>query len=87
MNPEIEPLKNVDWLAETLGISKPTVYRFRSDGKEHLLPPCVMVGNQPRWQASTVAAWLAEQEAKSRIEAQQREAYLADLNEDGNAHA
>ena len=67
--PEIEPLKDISWLALTLGISKPTIYRYRSQGDHQLLPPCVMVGNQPRWQASTVAAWLAEQEAKSRREA------------------
>ena len=62
--PEIEPLKDISWLALTLGISKPTIYRLRSEGKHDQLPPCVMVGRQPRWQASTVAAWLEEREGK-----------------------
>lgn len=61
---EIEPLRDVSWLAQTLGISKPTIYRYRSEGRDHMLPPCVMVGKQPRWQASTVAAWLTEREGQ-----------------------
>lgn len=63
--PEIEPLRNVDWLAEMLGISKPTIYRIRAAGKGDQLPPAVMIGRQPRWQASTVAAWLKEREGES----------------------
>lgn len=57
-----EPLRTVRDLAKQLGISTASVYRFRSEGKDHLLPPCIMVGVQPRWRQETIDKWLARQE-------------------------
>ena len=51
-------------LADRLNISAPSIYRYRSEGQHHLLPPAVMVGTRPRWRAQTVEAWLEEQEGK-----------------------
>lgn len=58
-------LIGMDQLSEILGISKPTIYRYRSEGKHEKLPPAIMIGNQVRWRMSTVEAWLTEQEGKS----------------------
>lgn len=52
-------------LAELLGVSRATIYRYRSEGKDHLLPPAIMIGVQPRWRMSTVQSWLEEQEGKA----------------------
>lgn len=62
--PVVEPLENVAWLAAVLGISKATVYRLRSEGRHSELPPCVMVGRQPRWRPSAVSKWLESREGK-----------------------
>lgn len=56
---------SVSGLAEYLGVSPATVYRWRSDGRNDMLPPCVMIGTQPRWRKSTVDAWLNEREGGS----------------------
>lgn len=49
-------------LAALLGVSVQTIYRFRSEGRDDLLPPCVMIGAQPRWRRETVEKWLDERE-------------------------
>lgn len=58
-------LIGMDQLSEILGISKPTIYRYRSEGKHDKLPPAIMIGSQVRWKLSTVESWLSDQEGKS----------------------
>lgn len=53
---------SVSGLADYLGVSRATIYRWRSDGRTDELPPCVMIGTQPKWRKSTVDAWLSAQE-------------------------
>lgn len=59
---EVEALQGIGWLAETLGISKPTIYRYRSTGQMDKLPPCLVVAGQVKWRPSTVQKWLEDQE-------------------------
>lgn len=59
-----EPLETARWLAQVLNVSTATVYRLRREGRHNELPPCVLVGQSPRWQPSTVKMWLETREGK-----------------------
>jgi excisionase family DNA binding protein len=50
-------------LAEQLGVSVPTLYRWRAAGVD--LPPAVTIGTRLRWRQETVAAWAAAREASA----------------------
>ena len=50
-------------LAEQLGVSIQTLYRWRSEG--HDMPKGFMVGARVRWRQETVDAWIEAQEAKA----------------------
>lgn len=54
---------DIHGLAEQLGISVATVYRWRAAGVD--LPPAIRIGSRVRWRPETVAAWAAANEAKS----------------------
>lgn len=49
-------------LAEQMGVSVQTLYRWRSEG--HDMPKGFLVGSRVRWRQSVVDEWMAEQEAK-----------------------
>lgn len=59
---QVEPLQGLDWLAATLGISKPTIYRYRTTGQLDKLPPSVKIAGQLKWRPSVVAKWIEDQE-------------------------
>jgi len=52
-------------LAEQLGVSVQTLYRWRSEG--HDMPKGFMVGARVRWRQETVDTWIEAQEAKVSI--------------------
>lgn len=47
-------------LAELLGISVPTLYRWRATGVD--LPPSVLVGTRLRWRQETIDEWASKRE-------------------------
>jgi len=52
----IEPLRTVDDFADTLKVSKRTIYRMLATG--HLPKPSLYLGKMPRWTAAAVREWL-----------------------------
>lgn len=54
---------DVAQLAEELGVSVQTIYRWRSEGAD--MPKAFKVGSQLRWKQETVDQWIAAQEAKA----------------------
>lgn len=46
-------------VAEQLGVSAATIYRWRSLGES--CPPAFKIGGNVRWSQAAVDAWLAEQ--------------------------
>lgn len=53
-----ERLVNIDELAEQLGLSKATLYRWRSTGYD--MPKGIKIGGHVRWHQSTIDAWIEE---------------------------
>lgn len=47
-------------LAEILGISVATLYRWRAEGVD--LPPAIELGSRLRWRRESVDAWAAAKE-------------------------
>ena len=52
-------LLNVVEVAEQLGVSVATIYRWRSLGES--CPPAFKIGGNVRWSQEAVDGWLAEQ--------------------------
>jgi excisionase family DNA binding protein len=52
-------LLNIEQLAEQLGVSVATIYRWRSLGES--CPPAFKIGGSVRWSQEAVDTWLAEQ--------------------------
>jgi excisionase family DNA binding protein len=53
-----EPLHDLDWLSEYLGIPKKTIYGWRLRGEG---PPAYRIGKHLRWSRVEVDQWLASQ--------------------------
>ena len=53
----------VDEVAARLGVSKQTLYRWRSEGVD--MPKAFTVGSRLRWRSSTVDAWMEAREEVS----------------------
>jgi len=54
---------DINDLAEELGVSVATLYRWRSDGSD--MPTGFKIGSQVRFRQETVDAWIEEQERKA----------------------
>ena len=52
-------LLDINELAEQLGISVATIYRWRSEGQD--MPHAMKIGGRVRWTQDSVDSWLAEQ--------------------------
>ncbi len=61
--PEPEALMTQQALADYLGVSVPTVQRWRRNGTG---PPYLLIGPRPRYRRAQVDAWLDEQAAARR---------------------
>jgi excisionase family DNA binding protein len=59
----LEPMLSLAELAELLNCSRRLIDRMRSAGK--MPQPDILLGRRPRWQASTIRAWI-EQGGKSQ---------------------
>ena len=60
-------LMNVQEVAEALGISERSVWRWSATG---VLPPGIKLGRSVRWSEETIRRWIARREREAR--AQQR---------------
>lgn len=56
-------LLDIGGLADYLGVDRSTIWRWRQQDAQELLPPAVKLGRQLRWRVSTVDRWLDEREA------------------------
>lgn len=54
---------DVHAVADQLGVSVQTIYRWRSEGFD--MPVGFLVGSRVRWRQETVDLWIAVQEAKA----------------------
>lgn len=52
-------------IAEVLGVSVATIYRWRSDGTP--MPPAIKIGQAIRWRPETVEAWMADREGVANV--------------------
>lgn len=61
--PELEPLLNVNDLANALNVQPSTIRRWRREGK---LPKAIVVGGVVRWRPQVVEQWLLAREGEDR---------------------
>lgn len=63
MTMPVHPLRDIAYVAGVLGISVPTLYRWVSEKRG---PKPLRVGRLLRWTDDSIAAYIADAEAKGR---------------------
>lgn len=60
---QVEPLWDVRQVADFLGLSLPTIWRMRRDGR---LPPPICLGKVRRWDPAVLREWVEQKKEIKR---------------------